>query len=104
MLKFNKSSTNLKFEKINHKLQQYLTNIQKICLATQTQISTRKKIIDSTSLIVSDLTLNKNKKIINTINSQSACNNDMQNLKKLAQAIKLFVSITPFMLKHHVQQ
>ena len=69
MLKFNKSSTNLKFEKINHKLQQYLTNIQKICLVTQTQISTRKETIDSTSLIVSDLTLNANKNIINMINS-----------------------------------
>ncbi|CAF1507878.1 unnamed protein product, partial [Rotaria sordida] len=68
-LEAQKHKYQLEIEKINNKLLQYSTNIQKSCIIMQTQINTQKEIIDSTTSIVNDLTLNMNTNIINIINN-----------------------------------
>ncbi|CAF4978354.1 unnamed protein product [Rotaria sp. Silwood1] len=68
-LEAQKHKYQLEIEKINNKLLQYSTNIQKSCALMQTQINTQKGIIDSTTSIVNDLTLNMNTNIINIINN-----------------------------------
>ncbi|CAF4913810.1 unnamed protein product [Rotaria sp. Silwood1] len=68
-LEAQKHKYQLEIEKINNKLLQYSTNIQKSCALMQTQINTQKEIIDSTASIVNGLTLNMNTNIINIINN-----------------------------------
>ncbi|CAF0986827.1 unnamed protein product [Rotaria sordida] len=95
-LEAQKHKYQLEIEKINNKLLQYSTNIQKSCIIMQTQINTQKEIIDSTTSIVNDLTLNMNTNIINIINNLVQLLNDLaphdqmkSNLSKLKDDLKI---------------
>ncbi|CAF2058960.1 unnamed protein product [Rotaria magnacalcarata] len=80
----------LEIEKINNKIQHHSLRTQKACLLMQTQINTQQEIIDSTSSIVNDLTLNMNTNVIKMISNFAQLLNDAAHAEQQKNKLNIW--------------